>query len=143
MRLLLDTNVLSELMRPMPDQAVVKWLDAQSINDVYISSITVAEIRLGIALLPSGRRRDGLQSLSNTLIELDFAGRCLPFDAKAAGYYANLSAEKTKAGRAISVEDAMIAAVAFANDLALVTRNIRDFEAIKDLALINPWTAKR
>jgi len=143
MRLLLDTNVLSELMRPLPDQAVVKWLDAQSADDVYISSITVAEIRLGIALLPSGRRRDGLQSLSDTLLELDFAGRCLPFDTTAAGCYANLSAEKTKAGRAISVEDAMIAAVAIANGLALATRNIRDFDAIKDLSLINPWTANR
>lgn len=142
MKLLLDTNVLSELMRPIPDQAVVQWLDAQPTAEIYISSITVAEIQLGIALLPAGRRRNRLQALSQSLFELDFAGRCLPFDSAAASSYASLSAERSKAGRAISVEDAMIAAVALVNGLALVTRNTRDFEAIKDLNLINPWSVE-
>jgi len=136
--ILLDTNVLSELMKPAPEPAVVQWLDAQLDSQVFLSAVTKAEIELGIALLPNGRRKDMFTVLASALFD-EFLDRILPFDESAASYYANLVANARKAGRTVSVEDAQIAAITQANRLTLATRNIKDFDFVPDLSLINPW----
>ena len=136
--ILLDTNVLSELMKPAPELTVVKWLDAQLDSQVFLPAITKAEIELGIALLPNGKRKDTFTRLAGALFD-EFRDRILPFDAGAASCYANLVATARKAGRTISVEDAQIAAITQANRLTLATRNTKDFEFIPDLLLINSW----
>ncbi|MEN8166662.1 MAG: type II toxin-antitoxin system VapC family toxin [Pseudomonadota bacterium] len=138
--ILLDTNVLSELMKSVPEPAVIHWLDAQLDNQVFLSAITRTEIELGIALLPDGKRRDLFTGLASSLFD-EFQDRILPFDASATSYYANLVATARKSGRTISVEDAQIAAITQANRLTLATRNSRDFEFIPGFSLINPWTA--
>jgi predicted nucleic acid-binding protein len=102
--ILLDTNVLSELMKPAPEPAVMQWLDAQLDSQVFLSAVTKAEIELGIALLPNGKRKDAFSRLASTLFD-EFHDRILPFDADAAFYYANLVANSRKAGHTISVED--------------------------------------
>ena len=139
--ILLDTNVLSELMRPAPELRVVQWLDSCSGEDIRVSAVTVAEILLGIQLLPKGRRRDGLAELAGRMFEEDFSGRCLPFDAGAAVAYAGIVAARSRLGSPISVEDAQIAAIARAGGLALATRNIKDFSRIDGLKLVDPWNA--
>jgi len=137
--ILLDTNILSEVMRPAPEPRVLRWLDAQPDGDVWISAVTVAEILLGVELLPDGKRRELLSGLAQRMFEEDFAERCLPFDGLAAGEYAAIMAGRTRQGSPISVEDAQIAAIARAGRLTLATRNTRDFAGIKGLALVNPW----
>ena len=136
--MLLDTNILSELMRPSPFPAVVEWLDAQPAEQLFISAVTQAEIELGLALLPEGRRKNELLQAAKEIFSL-FDGRNLPFDAAAAQEYALIVAARVKAGRPVSVEDAQIAAIARANNLRLVTRNSKDFERIDGLIVINPW----
>ena len=138
--ILLDTNVLSELMRPAPDRRVIRCLDVQAERDVWISAITVAEIRLGISLLPGRRRKSLLMDLAEQVFQEDFTDRCLPFDYDAALAYARVVPERNRQGRPIIVEDAQIAAIALVADLTLVTRNTKDFSGIKGLKLINPWT---
>lgn len=138
--ILLDTNVLSELMRSHPNPAVITWLDAQSSQHVYISAITRAEIELGIALLSDGRRKQGLQTAAARMFA-EFTGRCLPFDEPAATRYGSLVAARMRAGSPISVEDGQIAAIALANRLALATRNVTDFSGIDGLSLIDPFAA--
>jgi hypothetical protein len=138
--ILLDTNVLSELMRPSPDPAVLPWLDGQAADELWISAVTVAEIRLGIALLPDSRRRGRLAELVEALFHEDFADRCLPFDAEAAVEYAAIVAARRQRGRPISVEDAQIAAIARSLGLTLATRNTADFANIDQLRVINPWS---
>ncbi len=136
--ILLDTNVLSELMQPTPNQAVIEWLDEQPSANLFISAITKAEIELGIFLLPEGNRRDKLAVAANGMFN-DFHDRCLPFDETAATKYANLVARRTKIGRPISVEDAQIASIALTHGLTLATRNTSDFDEIPELNLMNPW----
>lgn len=138
--ILLDTNVLSEFMRPMPDPNVVRWLDAWLEWDVWISAVTVAEIRLGISILPAGKRKDLLADMAEQVFQEDFPGRCLPFDCEAAGEYALIVSERNRKGHPISVEDAQIAAIAKTADLALATRNTKDFSGITGLKLVDPWT---
>ena len=137
--ILLDTNVLSELMRPMPEPRVVNWLDAFPEWDVWISAITVAEIQLGIALLNNGNRKSALADLAEQMFREDFQGRCLPFDYQAAKEYAMIIADKSGTGRPIRVEDAQIAAIAGTADLTLATRNTKDISNISGLELVNPW----
>jgi predicted nucleic acid-binding protein len=137
--ILLDTNVLSELMRPTPSPKVVQWLDSYPQMDLWISAVTVAEIRLGIALLPDGKRSALLSDLAAGMFQEDFSERCLPFDFSAAGEYATIVAVRTRQGQPISVEDAQIAAIARSADLALATRNTKDFSGIEGLVLLNPW----
>ena len=140
--ILLDTNVLSELMRPAPDTAVLKWVDARPAADVWVSSITVAEIRLGVGLLPEGRRKERLLALAERMFDEDFSGRCLSFDASAAVEYASIVAARMSLGRPISVEDAQIAAIARAGRLVLATRNLKDFSGIEGLEIVDPWSAR-
>ncbi len=125
--ILLDTNVLSELMKSVPDRRVVQWMDAFPASEFFISAVSVAEISLGIALLPKGRRKSDLAKAAG-LMFAEFSTPCLPFDENAALRYAALVAGQTQTGRPISVEDAQIAAIAIIHGLKLATRNTRDFE---------------
>ena len=138
-RYLLDTNVVSELMRPQPNQKVLEWFTRHMDAGMYTSSITQAEILTGIALLPAGKRRAALAQAAEEMFNQDFTDRCLPFDAVAAIRYAAILAERTREGRPITTEDAQIAAIALASGLVVVTRNTKDFENIQDLVLDDPW----
>jgi toxin FitB len=141
--ILLDTNVLSELMKSVPEQGVLDWLDGVPPSECYISATTKAEIELGIALLPDGKRKLNLRAAAKLMFD-EFPDRCLSFDCISATNYAIIIAERSGIGRPMSVEDAQIAAIALTNDLSLATRNTRDFEFIDGLTLINPWlTAQR
>ena len=137
--ILLDTNVLSELMRPSPEHRVILWLDRRPESEVWISAITVAEIHMGIALLPEGRRKGLLFDLAEQTFQEDFSDQCLPFDCEAAREYALIIAERNRKGRPISVEDAQIAAIARSAGLQLATRNTKDFTDIEGLVIVNPW----
>lgn len=137
--ILLDTNILSELMRPKPNADVVQWLDTLPDDEIWISAITVGEIRLGLALLPKGRRKQILTGLTENMFDEDFSEKCLPFDYQASGEYAKIVASRSHQGKPITVEDAQIAAIALATDLTLATRNTKDFLGIEGLSLMNPW----
>lgn len=136
---LLDTNILSELMRKAPNPSVVNWLDEQFVDDLVISSITIAEIKLGIALLPKGKRKNSLAEMAGEMLQ-EFVDRQYAFDSLAAIEYADIVSNRTRQGRAISTEDAQIASIARAHNAVLVTRNTRDFEMIEALELHNPFT---
>lgn len=136
---LLDTNVLSELMRERPDAGVLDWFSRNTQAAMHISSVTQAEILMGIALLPAGKRRVALAAAAEQMFEQDFAGQCLVFDTAAAKHYALIVATRVRQGQPISTEDAQIAAIALASGLSVVTRNIKDFENIDRLVLLNPW----
>lgn len=136
---LLDTNVLSELMRSQPDPRVMAWFAAQADAEYFTTAISQAEILLGIALLPKGKRRSSLSQTAMLMFQEDFSGRCLPFDDRASGIYALLVASRREAGRPITTEDAQIAAIALTHQLTLVTRNIKDFVHIGKLKIVNPW----
>lgn len=125
----------------MPDPNVVRWLDAWLEWDVWISAVTVAEIRLGISLLPAGKRKELLLNLAEQMFQEDFPDRCLPFDCEAAREYALIVSERNRQGHPISVEDAQIAAIARTAGLSLATRNTKDFSNITGLQLVDPWTS--
>jgi predicted nucleic acid-binding protein len=136
--ILLDTNVISEPLRREPEPGVIEWIDAQALETLYLSAITVAELRSGIALLPAGKRRAGLlENLERRVLPL-FAGRVLPFDLPCTQTYAELIAKAQKAGLAIAAADGFIAATAAANGLAVATRDTSPFEAA-GVTVINPW----
>lgn len=137
--ILLDTNVLSEFMRPQPLPSVVFWLDEQPAGEVYTRAISRAEIELGLKLMPPGKRQKGLSQAAWSMFAEDFPGRCLPFDKDAARHYAHIVSTRTRAGRPISVEDAQITAIALAHRMPLATRNTTDFEWIDGLDVVNPW----
>ena len=136
---LLDTNVLSELMRERPAAAVLDWFAKNATGLMHTSAVTQAEILTGIALLPAGKRRTALLKAAEQMFEGDFNGRCLNCDSAAAKNYAVIVAARTLQGRPISTEDAQIAAMALAAGLTIATRNTKDFEAVEDLLLANPW----
>lgn len=136
--ILLDTNVISEPLRREPDARVVAWIDAQPLETLYLSAITVAELRAGIALMPTGKRRDELhESLEKRVLPL-FNGRVLPFDLTATQAYADLRARARAAGIAIAAADGFIAAIAAAQGLIVATRDTGPFEA-SAVTVINPW----
>ncbi|QPF90159.1 type II toxin-antitoxin system VapC family toxin [Bradyrhizobium commune] len=138
MNLLLDTNVLSEVQRPMPSPKVLAWLDTIDEDRAFISVASIAELRRGIALLEDGRRRTALATwLAHDLPER-FAGRMLPIDHAVAERWGDLMAESRRSGVALSVIDGFFAATALANGLTLVTRNVKDFAAF-GVQLFNPW----
>lgn len=137
---LLDTNVLSELMRPEPDPRVLDWFSQQEAKTRFVvSAVTQAEILLGISLLPAGKKRTALRDVAQTMFEQEFHGSNLPFDEHAAPGYAAIVALRTRKGVPISVEDAQIAAIATHHRMPLATRNTRDFVGIPGLTLFNPW----
>ena len=137
--ILLDTNILSELMRPAPNVSVERWLAEQPEAAVFISAITEAELRYGLALLPSGKRRSALTAAVEEMLREDFNGRILPFDSAAAVAFAEIAADRRRAGRPISQADAQIAAIARSRGAALATRNESDFDAC-GLDVVNPWS---
>lgn len=136
--ILLDTNVLSELMRAQPNTDVIRWIDDQLTSTLFTSAITRAEIELGLALLPNSKRKQTLTVLARDLFD-KFPQRCLPFEEMAAVQYGRIVASRIQTGRPISVEDAQVAAIALANGLRLATRNEKDFEEISELVVFNPW----
>ncbi|WP_332820533.1 type II toxin-antitoxin system VapC family toxin [Pseudomonas sp.] len=138
--ILLDTNVLSELMRAKPAPEVLAWVDAQSSSELFISAITVAEILYGIARMSDGKRKQGLLELATLMFEEDFAGRILPFDTEAAVHYAGLAAESEAEGKVVDMADGQIAAIAALHDARVATRNVRHFDYL-GVPVINPWEA--
>ena len=136
---LLDTNVVSELMRATPHARVLRWIGEQPRSNLFICAITEAELRFGVALLPTGRRSKALASDVEGMVTEDFAGRVLPVDSPAAVAFADIAAERRRSGRPISITDAQIAAVARSRAAAVVTRNFRDFEGC-GIDVIDPWT---
>ena len=138
--ILVDTNVVSEPLRRAPEPRVAEWLDAQALETLYLSAITVAELRFGVRSLPVGRRRDRLDADLERQILPMFAGRVLAFDLAASQAYAGLMAQARSAGRAISVSDGYIAATAAANGMIVATRDTAPFETA-GLTTLNPWTA--
>ena len=138
--ILLDTNILSELMRPAPEASVEQWLADQPAASVFISAITEAELRYGLALMPPGKRRSALAVEIENMLEEDFSGRILPFDSPAAVAFAEIAAERRHEGRPISQADAQIAAIARSRGAALATRNVPDFEGC-GVEIINPWSS--
>ncbi len=136
--IILDTNVVSELLRPAPEKRVVDWLAGLDGSGVYLSTITEAELRLGIAILPAGKRRDGLAEMIDQIIREDFADRILPFDSPAAVAFADIAASRRAKGRPIAHADCQIAAIAQAAAAKVATRNTPDFVDC-GIKLINPW----
>ncbi|MXY42362.1 MAG: type II toxin-antitoxin system VapC family toxin [Rhodospirillaceae bacterium] len=138
--ILVDTNVVSEPLRGAPEPRVAAWLDAQSLETLYLSAITVAELRFGVRSLPAGRRRDRLdEDLEGQVLPM-FAGRVLAFDLAASQAYAALMAKARSGGRAIPVSDGYIAATAAANAMMVATRDTAPFEAA-GLKTVDPWMA--
>lgn len=135
--LVLDTNVISELMRQRPDPHVLNWLDAQPATSLFTTSITEAEVRTGVAMLPGGRRRTGLAAAADRLFDL-FGDRVLPFDSPAARAYAILVARRRAAGRPVAQADGQIAAIARSRNATVVTRNVEHFED-SAIDVIDPW----
>lgn len=139
--IVLDTNVLSALMRRERDVAVVAWLDRQPAESVWITSITLFEVRLGLALLPAGRRRQSLEAAFQRLLEEDLENRVLDFDRDAALEAAALAAERQRAGRPVDMRDTQIAGIALARRATLATRNLRHFEGLR-IRVVDPWEAQ-
>ena len=136
--IILDTNVVSELLRPAPSPAVEAWLAAQDGATVFFTAIGEAELRLGVATLPAGRRRTSLGEAIDAMLEEDFRSRILPFDTAAAQAYAAIAASRRAAGRPISQFDCQIAAIAHIRQAVLATRNTADYEDC-EIEVINPW----
>jgi predicted nucleic acid-binding protein len=136
--IILDTNVLSALMREVPETPVVAWLDRQAAESVWITSITLFEACLGLALLPMGRRQRTLEAAFAHLLREDFENRVLDFDSVAATEAAALAAERQKAGRPIDMRDTQIAGIALARHATLATRNVRHFGDLH-VPVIDPW----
>ncbi len=137
--LVLDTNVVSELMRERPNPDVLRWVDNQLTDNLFVTSVTEAEIRTGIAILPEGERQRGLAASAERLFSVLFSERILPFDSDAARAYAMLAADRRVAGRPISQSDCQIAAIARCRGASVATRDVDDFEG-SGIEVINPWT---
>ena len=138
--IVLDTNVVSELMKVEPSKVVADWIAHQPVTSLYTTSVTQAEILHGILLLPSGKRRGALEAAAEAMFEEDFGGRVLPFGSEAARAYAEIAAQRRRSGRSISQFDAQIAAVARSVRAAVATRNVSDYEGC-GIRILNPWDA--
>ena len=137
--IIVDTNVVSELLRPTPEPRVEGWLTAQDGLDIYLTAISEAELRYGVAIMDNGTRRDGLADAIDRILRVDMAGRVLAFDSAAAEAYATIAASRRAAGRPIAQADCQIAAIARVRGATVATRNTADFEGC-GVDLINPWT---
>lgn len=138
--IVLDTHVVSALMRREPEPAVVSWLDSLPAESVWTTSVTVFEIRLGLEILTDGRRRHELEEAFAKALEEDFENRVLPFDEAAAHTAGAIAAERRRAGRTVEIRDVQIAGVVKARKATLATRNIRHFEGC-GVVLVDPWAA--
>lgn len=136
--IILDTNVISELMRPNPNSNVVDWVAGQAALDLHLSTVSEAELLYGIEILPPGGRRDRLLAEVEGMLREDFDGRILPFDSAAARAYAVIAAARRAAGRPISHADCQIAAIARCRSASVATRDVDDFEGT-GIEVINPW----
>jgi predicted nucleic acid-binding protein len=139
--IVLDTNVLSELMRSEPHPAVFAWTAGRPRSSLYTTSVNVAEILYGIAALPPGRRRSTLEDLAGAMFNDDFAGRILPFDGEAATHYADIVVMRRQQGRPIGAFDAQIAAIAMVARADLATRDVGGFSGC-GVSVIDPWTTR-
>lgn len=137
--IILDTNVLSEVLRPAPERRVMEWLAARPAASLFTTAIIQAEILYGIAILETGRRREALAAAASAMFAEDFAGRVLPFDQESASAFAAIAAERRRVGAPISQLDAQIAAISRSRGAALATRNLRDF-ADCGIDTIDPWS---
>jgi hypothetical protein len=136
--IILDTNVLSELLKPTPSSEVIAWLSDQASLQLFTTTITQAEILYGVELLPRGKRKSRLELLVAAVLDQDFEARILGFDTEAARAFAKIVATRRTAGRPIAAFDAQIAAIAQSRNAAVATRNIGDFEGC-GIRLVNPW----
>lgn len=136
--IVLDTNVLSEIMRAKPDPAVLAWLDAQAPADLWLNAVVAAELLYGVARLPEGARKKQLALAVAAMLEQDFSGQILSFDLSAASVYAVMLAERAHIGQSMAMADAQIAAICLSRNAALATRNTKHFEGL-GLTLVNPW----
>ncbi len=139
--IVLDTNVVSEMMRAAPDRHVTAWLAAQPVAGLFTTALTQAEILYGLALLPEGRRRGDMLAAAQPIFDEDLAGRILSFDSEAALIYPEIAASRRQSGQPISQFDAQIAAIARSRGARLATRNVRDFRDC-GLDVIDPWTPR-
>lgn len=137
--IVLDTNVVSEFMRPNPADRVVAWMSRQFTPFLYLSTISEAELRYGIEIIPPGKRRERLRSEIEEMLRQDFAGRILPFDRAAAAAYAAIAAARRAAGQSISLPDCQIAAIARAAGAAVATRDVSTFQDC-GVDVIDPWS---
>ena len=138
MKIVLDTNVLSELMKPQGSIAVKNWVAAQPRADLFTTSITQAEILYGIGILPDGRRSQALKAAAQAMFREDFSGQILTFESTAAKCFAEIAAYRRKTGKPISQMDAQIAAICLANNAKIATRNVDDFQDCQ-IEIVNPW----
>jgi predicted nucleic acid-binding protein len=136
--IVLDTNVVSELMRPVPDRNMLKWLDAQSPDTLWLTSVNVAELLFGIARLAQGARKRTMAQTVATMLEEDFSHQILNFDVEAAAVFATMAAQRERQGQPVSLADGQIAAICLTHKTSLATRNTRHFEGL-GLQLLNPW----
>ena len=136
--IVLDTNVVSELMRPSPSASVVEWVANQAVTNLYLSTVSEAELRYGVEILPTGQRRDRLLAEVEGMLREDFAGRLLPFDSDAAQAYAQVAAGRRAAGHPINHADCQIAAIARSRQADIATRDVNGFEGC-GIDVINPW----
>ena len=140
MTVLLDTNVVSELLRPLPNPAVEGWVTERPAAELHFSAVGEAELRYGVAILPAGQRRDALALAVEAILREDFEGRILPFDSDAAREYAEIASGRRAAGRTVAPADCQIAAIARSRGMSVATRNVRDFGDI-GVEVVDPWTA--
>ena len=136
--IVLDTNILSALMRKVPETPVVKWLDAQPAASVWITAVTLMEIRFGLLTMPKGRRQNALISAFELMLKTMIEGRIASFDAEAGIHAADLMAQRKRKGRPVEVRDTIIAGIVLANRGTLATRNTQHFADLP-LTVINPW----
>ena len=136
----LDTNVASELMRPEPTPAVAAWIAERDAPEMYLTAVTEAELRYGVAIMPLGKRRDALKGVMIHWLTQGFKERILPFDSAAARAYAEIAADRRLVGRPIGEADCQIAAICRSRGAVLVTRNVRDFSGT-GIDVVDPWTA--
>lgn len=136
--IILDTNVVSELMRSTPDRHVVRWVDSKAPLDIFITAVTARELLHGIARLAPGRRRTDLAAAVEHVLTDDFHDRVLPFDLPAAVHFAEIASSRERAGRPISVSDGEIAAIARSHEAAVATRNVKDF-GDTGIEVVDPW----
>ena len=139
--IVLDTNVISELMRAAPDDRAASWLASQPMSGLFTTTLTQAEILYGLTLLPQGRRRDDLFAAARPIFDEDLAGRILPFDSEAALIYPEIAAHRRQSGQPISQIDAQIASIARSRGARLATRNVRDFRDC-GIEIVDPWKAR-
>ena len=139
--IIIDTNVVSELMRASPDPALLAWFAGHAADTLFLAAVSEAELRTGAVILPAGQRRDRLVGAIDAMIDQDFAGRILSFDSPAARSYTEIAAARRAAGKPIMEADCQIAGIARACGAVIATRNVKDFEGC-GIEVINPWNAQ-